>query len=166
MRLKMWSIFASLGLIANLALADEVILRVTGDLTKWTASAVTKTQFTLKDLREMPNTVVIATTAFTGPATFKGPLLRDLLKKAGVKPTATEVLAIASDGYRVKIPISDFTKYEVVGGYEMNGKVLTNANRGPIWIMYPLDKYPKELSTEATETKLVWSLKELKIEKE
>lgn len=164
MRMKLWAIFVFLGVITNVALADDVILRVTGDLTKSSASAPTKTAFTLKDFQEMPNTVVKATTAFTGPATFKGPLLRDVLKRAGIKSNATEVLAIALDGYRVKIPVSELTKYEVIGAYEMNGKVLKPANRGPIWIMYPLDKYPKELSSEATETRLVWSLIELKIE--
>ena len=164
MRIKLWLTCVLVSALAQTATADEIILRVTGGLAKPATKTEVRTQFTLKDLQALPQNEIKATTAFTGAATFKGPLLKDVLKIAGAKPDATEVLAIALDGYRVKIPIADFSKYEVVAAYEMNGKTLKPESRGPIWIMYPLDKYPKELTTPATETRLVWSLKELQVD--
>lgn len=164
MRIKFWLALALVGALSQAVAAEEVILRITGNLVKPAAKADVRTQFTLKDLQALPQLEFKATTAFTGTASFKGPLLRDVLKTAGASPDAKHVLAIAIDGYRVKIPISDFSKYEVIAAQEMNGKTLKPESRGPIWIMYPLDQYPKELSTPATETRLVWSLKELRVD--
>ena len=164
MRKKFWIIFVVVSAMMQIASADEVILRVTGNISKPTATSTAKTEFTLNDLSKLDATVVKANTMFTGPATFKGPLVRDLLKLAGANPNSKDVIAIANDGYTVRIPIAEFLKYEVIAAYEKDNVQLKPDNRGPIWLMYPLDKYPKELKTPLVDTRLVWSLKEINVQ--
>ena len=46
--------------------------------------------------------------------------------------------------------------------FEMDGQRLEPRDKGPLWIVYPLDQFG-ELRTRATERKMVWQLKELQV---
>ena len=46
----------------------------------------------------------------------------------------------------------------MIVAYTQNGKRLTVESKGPLWIMYPTDKYPGELLNDETTSKLVWAL--------
>ena len=56
------------------------------------------------------------------------------------------------------IPLQDFDKWEVITAHSLNGKRLPIENKGPLWIMYPIDKYPNDLMNNKTTMKLVWNL--------
>jgi hypothetical protein len=66
--------------------------------------------------------------------------MRDLLKKVGA--SGTEITAVALNDYKVKIPIADFDKVNVILAYRRDGKAMPVRDKGPLWIMYPFDENP------------------------
>ena len=111
-------------------------------------------------LDALPSAVVKTHTKWThGVETFRGPLVRTVLKRVGAE--GSEVIAGARDNYTVKIPMSDFTHYRVLLARSMNGQPLP-ANRAPLWIIYPFDQSPA-LAGPATEAKSIWSVKALEV---
>ena len=96
-----------------------------------------------------------------GMHTFEGVLISDLLKAVDAK--GTHLLATAHDGYAVEVPVEDAMKYPVMLAMIWNGKVMKIRNRGPIWIIYPIGKYP-ELVDQKYSARSVWQLKRLTVE--
>lgn len=73
--------------------------------------------------------------------TYRGVLFRDLLKKAGVKsPAVLKVTAL--NGFVVDFPVEDAEKYDVILTTFMNNVRITPRNKGPLFIMYPMDDVP------------------------
>jgi len=101
------------------------------------------------------------TTPWTdGRPVFRGVLARDLL--AAIEAEGEMVRAIALNDYRYDIPLSDFARYPVLIAYEMNGEPLSVRDKGPLWIVYPLDQF-SELRNSKTRRKMVWQLDELQV---
>ena len=96
-----------------------------------------------------------------GTPEFKGVLARDLLDLLAVK--GKTVRAVALNDYAFDIPISDLRRYPVLLAYEMNGKRLLLRDKGPIWLVFPMDQFA-ELRDRTTQRKMVWQLVELRIE--
>lgn len=149
---------------AQAAEKSQIVLRVSGKVSEVNSKDHKAHEFTLADLDKLPNVSYKATTRYTGTSTFAGPLLREVLKAAGVSKDAKEVIAKGVDGYSVRIPIADMTKYDVVAASSINGKKLTIETKGPLWVMYPIDQFPAELAGDAFATRMVWNLVELKAE--
>lgn len=97
----------------------------------------------------------------TGIHEFEGVLLRDVLDKVGA--TGSKLIAFALDGYAVEIPASDAREYEVLLALVWNGKQMTVRNKGPIWVIYPLDRYD-ELKDEKYSARSIWQLGRLVVQ--
>jgi hypothetical protein len=94
-----------------------------------------------------------------GVGVFTGPLARVALADAmAAAPGATEAVMVALNDYEVAIPLSDFLDYDVVLATAMNGKPLTRRDKGPIWVMYPIDDH-NELRQSIYDNRLIWQLK-------
>ena len=91
---------------------------------------------------------------------YEGFLLKDLLDKVGANGTLLE--AIALDGYTVEIPIKDAYDFPVLVAMKWNGKVLRVRNKGPLWIIYPIDQH-EELKAQQYSGRSIWQLKHLTI---
>ena len=148
---------AALAPSASFAQSDAKILTVSGKITK-TNTPDGKYVFSLAELQKLGDTTIKSTTRYTEKGDFTGPKIRDILKAVGVKPDATAVSVKALDGYQQTIPLTDFSKWEVILAHSLNGKRLPIEAKGPLWIMYPIEKYPADLENNATTMKLVWSL--------
>lgn len=98
-------------------------------------------------------------TEFTdGPATFTGPLARDVLAEAmRANPGATVAVMRASNDYAIDIPLSDFMQYDVIFALTMNGKAMSRRDKGPVWVMYPFGEHP-ELHAATYNNRLIWQL--------
>lgn len=103
----------------------------------------------------LPQHEIATATEFTdGRPVFRGPLARDVLKApAG----ATVAVMRAVNDYTVEIPLSDFADYDVVLATHMNGAPLSRRDKGPIWVMYPLDSHA-ELASPVYVNRLIWQL--------
>ncbi|MBO6946656.1 MAG: molybdopterin-dependent oxidoreductase [Rhodospirillales bacterium] len=97
----------------------------------------------------------------TGTHTYEGVLLSDLLESVGAD--GTMLVAYALDGYAVEIPVADTKKYPVMLAMIWNGKEMTVRNKGPIWVIYPIDKYT-ELKDEKYSSRSIWQLERLIVE--
>nr|WP_256474225.1 molybdopterin-dependent oxidoreductase [Lutimaribacter sp. EGI FJ00013] len=139
-----------------MALADAVVLTVTGDVKD---APVT---FTRAELAALPqHRLSTSTTVTDGVPVFEGFLMRDLLGAVGAE--GETVTAVALNDYSIQIPISDFERFDVLGAVAMDGESLTPRDKGPIWIVYPRDDHP-ELQDMRYETRWVWQLHTLDVQ--
>ena len=135
-------------------------LSITGQVLKPTQGQTAV--FDLAALKQLPQMEIRTHTRWTeGVIVFQGPLLREVLKSAGAQ--GKRLQAIALNYYKVDIPWQDIEQYPVILALSANGKPLSRREKGPIWIMYPMDDY-KALQTPDTHSKLIWQLKTIHVE--
>ncbi len=149
----------------SLAAVPAAVLRtVTGHIQPAKAAAGTHFTFNVKELSALATTSIRATTNYSGNAEYTGPLMKDVLAKAGMPATAKEVILVGLDGYQIRVPVSEFMKWEVVLAHTQDGKRLVIETKGPLLVMYPNDKHPQELRNHATNIKQVWALVSVKVQ--
>jgi len=90
----------------------------------------------------------------------EGPLLSDVLKKAGASGATATVTAI--DGYAPDIALADLEKWPVVLALKSNGEWLGLGGRGPGWIIYPVDDHPE--IPHADDAGWVWAVFYIRVE--
>lgn len=130
---------------------DKIILTVThGEASE---------QYSLKQLDAFPQHDYETKTPWTGRHTFSGPLLKDVMFKSGlVSPRG--ITARALNNYIVDIDLTLIEKYPVILATRMDGKAMRIRNKGPIWILFPLDQSP-ELDIMEVHGQMVWQLERL-----
>jgi hypothetical protein len=84
----------------------------------------------------------------------EGPLLRDVLAKAGAGGDTVTVTAL--DGYAVDLPMSDLARWPVILALKSGGEWLDIGGRGPSWIVYPRDDDPELAGRD--DANWVWSV--------
>lgn len=135
----------------------RIILTISGEITK--TNNGDKADFDLYMLHALGTRVMSVTTSWTdGTLEFSGVLMRDLMAAVGAKGKTVE--AIALNDYTYLIDIEDFSLYPVIVATELNGKVLKIRDKGPLWIIYPLDKFTEE-QKNSIERRMVWQLRQL-----
>ena len=118
--------------------------------------------YTEAELLALPQVTIRTHTDFTdGAVTFVGPLARDAVS-ALPKGTATVAHLVAANDYAHDIPLSDFTDYSVILALSADGKRLSLRDKGPIWVMYPIDDHP-ELKDPVYNPRLVWQLTQIEL---
>lgn len=159
-----WISIALILLLSRTAAAEslpqptgQVILTISGNITKTNNGG--NAEFDLDMLHALGTRVMSVTTSWTdGTQEFSGVMMRDLMAAVGAKGKTVE--AIALNDYTYAIDIEDFFLYPVIVATELNGKVLKIRDKGPLWIVYPLDKFTKE-QKNSIERRMVWQLKQL-----
>ncbi|HEU0223717.1 MAG TPA: molybdopterin-dependent oxidoreductase [Paracoccaceae bacterium] len=91
-----------------------------------------------------------------GVTEFAGPLARDVIAMIG-RGAATRALLIAANDYRVEVDLEEFEKYDVIFATSVNGAPLSRRDKGPVWVIYPMDQHP-ELQDPSYNNRLVWQL--------
>lgn len=69
----------------------------------------------------------------------------------------TTVHLVAANDYSFDIPLSDLTEYDVILAMQADGTRLSIRDKGPIWLMYPVDDFP-ELQDPKYNLRLIWQL--------
>jgi hypothetical protein len=144
--------------------ANPVLLTVSGKISHTNSPDKKSLTFTYKDLATLGQKTIKATTTYTTDTEFKGTLVRDVLKKAGIDKDAKNITLVGLDGYQTRAPISDYQKWDAVVADTLNGKRLTLATKGPLWLMFPLDAHPEDLKNSVIANQLVWNLVAIKVE--
>lgn len=114
----------------------------------------------LADLESLP--LYRVTTSTFWPAddgTYEGPLLADVLKRAGLAEAAA-VKAVARDGFSQIIPREDWTRWPVMVATRRDGQPMTARTKGPLRIIYPRDM-DKILHDTVYRLRWVWLLQSL-----
>lgn len=160
----------SIALVSSLsqAAADENLQRPTGPVILTISGNITKTNngdkadFDLEMLHALGTRAMSMTTSWTdGTQEFSGVLMRDLM--AAVGATGKTVEAIALNDYTYGINIEDFSLYPVILATKLNGKIIKVRDKGPLWIIYPLDEFTK-IQQGSIERRMVWQLRQLTVQ--
>lgn len=135
----------------------RVILTISGDISK--TNNGDKAEFDLDMLHALGTRAMSVTTSWTdGTQEFSGVLMRHLMAAAGAKGKTVE--AIALNDYTYTLDIKDFSLYPVIVATKLNGKILKIRDKGPLWIVYPLDTFTEEQRI-GIERRMVWQLRQL-----
>lgn len=114
----------------------------------------------VEELRALPQVEIVTSTDWTdGPTRFSGPLARDVLALAGAVPVhvaGADLRLVAANDYAVTVPTADFERYDVILALEMNNRLLSLRDRGPVWVIYPLDE--ESLHSNIYASRMVWQL--------
>jgi hypothetical protein len=137
-----------------------VILKINGKIgTKNTADAAV---FDDALLDALPQKSFVTETPWTkGPVKFTGPLLSDVLK--AVNASGVNIKALALNDYKVNIPVEDTRKFGIILARQMDGKMLTVRDKGPLFVMYPFEQFP-ELKTSVYFSRCIWQLQSISVE--
>lgn len=120
-------------------------------------AASARVELGAEDLARLPQHVLRTRNEFVdGVAEFTGPLARDVIALIGQGVATTAVMTAAND-YAVEIPLEEFRRYEVILALTMNGAPLSRRDKGPIWVIYPMDQHP-ELRDPSWNNRLIWQL--------
>lgn len=95
---------------------------------------------------------------YTGPVRFDGVPMTRLMQAVGA--TGTLVRAIALNDYTTDIPVADFQRYGVLLAIKRNGEYMPVRDKGPLFIVYPFDKYP-ELQSHQFYSRAAWQVTQL-----
>ncbi|WP_144137532.1 molybdopterin-dependent oxidoreductase [Paraburkholderia sp. BCC1884] len=134
-------------------------LDVTGRIARTTDAAHKLYHFTEAQLLALPVHSITTATTWTPRSTFTGPSLADILKTVGASGSEIEIHTL--DDYTYTIPVSDSERYGVVVAYSMNGQRLKISDFGPLFLIYPRDAFPDELTGASGDSKFVWQIKAL-----
>jgi hypothetical protein len=136
---------------------DKVVLTITGHVS--IANDGKNAVFSMQMLEKLPQrTVFTKSPWYPAGAEFTGPLLRDVLAAAGAK--GDKLTAVALNDYKTEIPFQDTGKHDVILAWLMNGKPMPVREKGPLFIVYPLDSKP-ELQSQTYYNRSAWQLARL-----
>jgi hypothetical protein len=95
-------------------------------------------------LRALPARTIKPTLEYDGkPHTLRGPLLEDVLARAGAKLGHHTVLVLrAVDGYNVELPLAQARARRFVIATHVDGKPMPLGGLGPLWAVYDADRVP------------------------
>jgi hypothetical protein len=112
--------------------------------------------FDLAMLEALPQKSFLTRTPwYPQPRRFSGPLLRDVLARAGAQGTLLRLLAL--NDYRVDMPLDDAQRHDVIVAHRLDDKPMTVRERGPLLVMYPFDAQP-ELRSAVYYNRSAWQL--------
>jgi hypothetical protein len=134
-------------------------LDVQGKISKTNDASHRSYHFTEAQLLALPVHSITTSTTWTPRSTFTGPLLADILKTVGAYGSEIEFRTL--DDYTYTVPVSDSDRYGVVVAYSMNGQRLKVSDFGPLFLIYPRDAFPDEITGASGDSKFVWQIKAL-----
>jgi hypothetical protein len=96
-------------------------------------------------LRALPAVTIKPTLEYDGkPHLLRGPLLVDLLARAGARLEDRTVLVLrAVDGYNVELPLAQARARRFIVATHVDGKPMPLGGLGPLWAVYDADRVPE-----------------------
>lgn len=156
----------SVSTIFKAAISAACILLPTAGFAQTVLSVTTPEEtasFSMEELLEMPQTTVVTKNDYVDETTeFQGPRLSTLLERFEIDRSET-LKMVALNDFAAELPASDAYDYEVILAVLRDGEEMSVRDKGPIWVIYPMDDHP-ELQDEAYNDRLVWQLKEISVE--
>lgn len=135
----------------------KTVLTITGNVTNKNAEA--GAAFDMAMLEALPKSTIKTATPWTkGEQTFVGVSLSAIMEVTGAN--GQTVKAVALNDYAFSFPTSDAVKYKVIVAYAQNGMAMSVREKGPLWVIYPLDAH-KEIQNIEHHSRMVWQLKKL-----
>lgn len=138
--------------------ANPLLLTVSGELACCPGGSA---YLDLPRLDSLPQTEVKTQTPWTDTTdSYSGVRLSELLKVLGA--AGKTLTATAMNDYSTEFGIDTALQYPVILATRRNQQQMRIRDKGPIWIIYPLNDYP-QLRKEEHHHAMVWQLKSLQI---
>ncbi|MCC1494993.1 molybdopterin-dependent oxidoreductase [Cognatishimia sp. F0-27] len=103
---------------------------------------------------------IVTHTSFTeGPQRFAGPTLASLLEALNIRSGSLRAQAI--NDYSVTIPVEHAWRHAVLLAMEHNGARMRVRDKGPIWVVYPLEAH--ETDAKPFDHEMIWQLNRLSV---
>lgn len=119
--------------------------------------------YTMAELSGLAQTEVTTSNIYVDQrTTFSGPTLRVILEQNGIGPD-DEIKLHALNDFFINMPARDAYEYDVLLAVRMNGEEMSLRDKGPIWVIYPMDEHP-ELRGNLYNTRLVWQLDRIELQ--
>jgi hypothetical protein len=144
------------GAFATACHAAPFVLVVKGRIANTNDPAHSVYNITEAELLQLPAHSITTSTTWTPKSTFTGPLLSDVLERAGAQGDSVELHTL--DDYSYTVSISEAQQYGAILAYSMNGVRLKASDFGPLFLIYPRDTYPAQLSGAVADAKFVWQI--------
>jgi hypothetical protein len=139
--------------------AAPLTLEVQGKISRTNDPNHTVYRISEAELMKLPVHTITTSTTWTPKSRFTGPLLSDVLKLVGANAEWMELRTL--DDYAYTVSVTEAEKYGAILAYSMNGKRLEISDFGPLFLIYPRDTYPAELTGSVGDAKFVWQIKAL-----
>jgi hypothetical protein len=142
------------------AVKGPVVLEVSGQIE--VRNQGTLAVFDLKALKALPQKSFTTHTPWDQkPVSFSGPLLRDVLQR--VRAKGQFVQAVALNGHRLKLSVSDALEHDVVVAVLKNGQSIPVRSKGPLFIVSHFDAQ-KEFQHKMPVERWMRQLKAIEVE--
>ncbi|MGZ3011865.1 molybdopterin-dependent oxidoreductase, partial [Pseudomonas aeruginosa] len=119
-------------------------------------------RLTLSDLEALPSETLEAQLPGEANARWQGVRLSLLLRHLDLAPP-TRLRVLALNDYSAIIPYSDLDSYQPILAYRRNGAYMAIRERGPLFIIYPMARYP-ELRNQVYYNRTVWQVSSITLE--
>ena len=120
-----------------------------------------KVDFDMAMLMALPVTRIETTTPWTkGLTHFEGVAIKDLLRAVAATGEISEFTAL--NDYTVRIPLNDFSQFGAIIAYKVNGKMMGVRDKGPLWVIYPLDAHT-QLQNAQYRDRMIWQLRSITV---
>jgi hypothetical protein len=143
------------------AAASRPMLAVTGRIRRTNDADGKAYRFSEQDFFKLPQHVIVTATVWTPRSRFEGPRLADVLQHVGAE--GRELYMSALNDYTIAIPWEDLDRYGVILAHSRNGARMGPSTYGPLWLMYPRDQYPEELTGPLASARFIWQVKAIEV---
>lgn len=138
--------------------SEQTILTISGHIQP--ADNSHEVNFTLDDLQKLPQQNYKTTNPWVNkPHQYQGPLLTDILKSVNAK--STRLTLVALNDYRVNMDLAKVLKYQPILAWSDDSKTMSVRERGPLWLMFPISRYPEELKNTRFNSYMIWQLRKI-----
>lgn len=111
------------------------------------------------ELQALPQREIATATPWApGVRRFRGPELGALAAIVPRRPTEAQVAA--HNDYTSVIPTADIAEYAPILALTLDDRPMRLRDKGPFWIMYPIDDHP-ELRSGRYTARMVWQVREI-----
>lgn len=136
-----------------------VVLSITGRV--MTPNEGQQANFDMAMIERLPQVSFVTRTPWYGqPRRFTGPLLRELLRRAGAQGTMLRLRAL--NDYRVDMPFEDPQRYDLIVARLLDGAPMPVRDKGPLFAVYPFDAQP-ELRNAVYYSRSAWQLRSIEV---
>lgn len=115
---------------------------------------------TTEEIEAMPQQEFTTDTPWFEAATrFSGPALADIVALGGEDVSSAHVVAL--NDYAADIPAEDWAEQAPIIAVRVDGDLMKVRDKGPFWVMYPIDGNPETLDSELYHSRMVWQVKNI-----
>jgi len=145
----------------TMAAASEPLLTVSGRIGRINNARIQAFEFSEASFLALPQSSITTSTAWTPLSVFVGPTLLAVMAVVGVH--AGTLIFKTLDDYSAPIPWEDLVRYGVILAHSQNGERLSSKRWGPLWSIYPRDRYPDALKGPTAESRFIWQVNRIEV---